>query len=123
MRVLIIILLCVFAASCSPKFIPVQNSRFSYFKKESLANRQIDVELYAGDSIKITTNVGHHDRICIGSIERIKGNTYKVKYFDSRDSSSSNIGDHILRFNIKNETLVYRKLYVKFSGVKIKRVS
>jgi hypothetical protein len=111
-----------FLVSCSPKLIPVENGKYSYFKKVSISYWEIDVELYDNDSIKITTNKGHHDRTCAGLMKRIKNNTYQITCSDIRDSSSSNFANLIQRFNIENDTIIYHKSYIKFWGVKLKRV-
>lgn len=118
---IVVIFLSIFFISCSPKLMPIENGKFHYYKKQSFHYLEIDVELYADDSIKINTNKGGYNRNCIGLIKRIKKNAYQVICYDSRDSSSSNIGNLIQRFNIENDTLIFHKSYVRFWGVKLKR--
>lgn len=119
---IIIIFLSIFLGSCSPKLIPVGNGKFHYYKKKSFLYSEIDIELYANDSIKVSTKKGHNDVTCSGLIKRIKNNTYQIICYDKKHSSKS-LSDLLVAFNLENDTLVYNRSYVKFWGVKLKRVA
>lgn len=113
---------------CSKKIVPIEAGKYSYYGKQFIGYLKVDIELFANDSIKVGTYQGHSYRTCGGLTRRIKNNTYQLICFDTRrynqDTSIFTNPDNLIqRFNIENDTLVYHRSYVKFWGVKLKRVA
>lgn len=120
---IIVIVLNTFFTGCLSTIMSVEKGRFHYYQKGSPHYYEIDVEFYAKDSIKVSTNRGGINRTCLGTIKQIKNNTYQVICYDTRGFSKSRIGDYILRLDTENDTLVYHRSYIIFWGAKLKKVA